>query len=82
MWMKVFRITGKIRKPNLQTSFRKEIAAMKPEHAVEKVYAELGSKHRVKRFHIKIDNVEEIQLEDIEDLFLKKLVIGEEINVK
>jgi len=62
----------------LKTSFRKEIIAVKPEHAVEKVYAELGSKHRVKRFHIKIVNVEEIPPQEIENPLLKKLVIGEE----
>ena len=76
--MKVFRVTGEIRKPNLKTSFRKEIIAVKPEHAVEEVYAELGSKHRVKRFHIKIVNVEEIPPQEIENPLLKKLVIGEE----
>lgn len=76
--MKVFRVTGEIRKPNLKTSFNKEIVAAKPEHAAEKVYAELGSKHRVKRFHIKITNIEEVAPENIEDPLLKKLVTGEE----
>jgi large subunit ribosomal protein LX len=52
--------------------------AAKPEHAVEKVYAELGSRHRVKRFHIKIANVEEVAPEQIENPLLKKLVAGEE----
>ncbi|HXX88227.1 MAG TPA: 50S ribosomal protein L18Ae [Candidatus Acidoferrum sp.] len=76
--MKVFRVTGEIHKPNLKTSFRKEILADKPEHAVEKVYAELGSRHRVKRFHIKIANVEEVPSEEIANPMLKKLVVGEE----
>jgi large subunit ribosomal protein LX len=76
--MKVFRVTGEIRKPNLKTSFRKEIVAEKSEHAVEKVYAELGSKHRVKRVHIKIAGVEEVKPEEIENPLLKKMVIGEE----
>jgi large subunit ribosomal protein LX len=76
--MKVFRVTGEIRKPNLKTPFRKEIIAIKPEHAVEKVYAELGSKHRVKRFHIKILDVKEIPPQEIENPLLKKLVVGEE----
>jgi large subunit ribosomal protein LX len=75
--MKVFRVTGEIRKPNLKTSFKKEVIALKPEHAIEKVYTELGSKHRVKRFHIKITNVEEVQPEDIKNPTLKKLVTGE-----
>ena len=76
--MKVFRVTGEIRKPNLKTSFRKEVVAIKPEHAVEKVYAELGSKHRIKRFQIKIASVEEIPPEEIANPLLKKLVTGEE----
>jgi len=76
--VKVFRVIGEIRKPNLETSFKKEVIAIKPEHAVEKVYAELGSKHRVKRFHIKIMRVEEVPLDKIENLLLRKLVVGEE----
>lgn len=76
--MKVFRVVGEIRKPNLETPFKKEVVAMKREHAVEKVYAELGSRHRVKRFQIKISKVEEVPPEDIENPMLKKLVVGEE----
>ena len=77
--MKVFRVTGEISKPNLKTTFRKEIIAEKPEHAKEKVYAELGSKHRIKRHHIKITSVEEVSPENIENPLLKKLVTGEEL---
>lgn len=76
--MKVFRVIGEIRKPNLETPFKKEVVAVKREHAVEKVYAELGSRHRVKRFQIKILKVEEVPPEDIENPMLKKLVVGEE----
>ena len=76
--MKVFKVTGKILKPNLKTPFAKEIVAEKPEHAMEKVYAEIGSKHRVKRCHIKITNVEEVPPDQIENPLLKKLVTGEE----
>ncbi|MEM2971018.1 MAG: 50S ribosomal protein L18Ae [Candidatus Bathyarchaeia archaeon] len=76
--MKVFRITGEINKPNLKTPFKKEVLAVKPEHAIEKVYAELGSRHRVKRFHIKILAVEEVSPQEIENPLLKKMVLGEE----
>jgi large subunit ribosomal protein LX len=76
--LKVFKVTGEILKPNLKTPFGKEIVAEKPEHAVEKVYAELGSKHRVKRHHVKIASVEEVSPDQIEDPLLKKLVTGEE----
>ena len=76
--VKVFRVIGKIRKPNFQTEFRKEVRALKPEDAVEKVYMLLGSKHRVKRFQIKIFKVEEIAPEEIEDIIMKKLTQGAE----
>jgi len=75
--MKVFRVTGEINKPKLKTPFAKEVIVDKPEHAVEKVYAEIGSKHRVKRFQIKIVNVEEVPVEEIENPILKKIVTGE-----
>lgn len=76
--LKIFRISGKILKPNLETSFEKEAIALKPEHAVEKIYAELGSKHRVKRHHIKILRVEEIKPEEVKDPIIKKmLAVGE-----
>lgn len=75
--VKVFRVTGEIRKPNLQTDFRKEVRAVKREDAVEKIYKEIGSKHRVKRFQIKIISVEEVAPEEIESFIIRKLTIGE-----
>ena len=74
--MKAFKVTGEINKPRLATSFVKEILADKSEHAVEKVYAEIGSKHRVKRCHIKIISSKEISADQIENPILKKIVSG------
>jgi len=76
--MKAFKVTGQIKKPQLATPFAKEVIADKSEHAVEKVYSEIGSKHRVKRFQIKIADVKEMQPDEIENPILKKLVTGEE----
>ena len=75
--MKVFRVTGEINKPNLKTPFAKEILAEKPEHAVERVYTEIGSRHRVKRFQMKVTKVEEVPTDQIEHPVLKKIVTGE-----
>ena len=75
--MKAYKVTGKINKPNLTTPFARELLADKSEHAVEKVYAEIGSRHRVKRCHIKITNVTEVSAEDIKNPILKKIVSGE-----
>jgi len=44
---------------------------------VEKVYAEIGSKHRVKRYYMRISKVEEVQPDEIENPVLKKIVAGE-----
>jgi ribosomal protein L20A (L18A) len=38
---------------------------------------ELGSKHRVKRFQIKIHAVEEVPPDEIEDPLIRKLTLGE-----
>jgi large subunit ribosomal protein LX len=76
--LKVFRVTGEILKPNLKTPFRKEVVTDKAEHAAEKVYAEIGSKHRVKRHHIKITSIEEISADQMENPLLKKKITGEE----
>lgn len=62
--IKIYRVIGKIIKPNFKTKFKKEIRALKPEHAMEEIYKLLGSKHRVKRFQIKIENVEEMPSEE------------------
>jgi len=80
--VKVFRVSGKIRKPNFQTDFQKEVRALKPEDAVEKVYMLLGSKHRVKRFQMTISKVEEIGPEEIEDVLVKKMTPGAEESVQ
>ena len=63
---KVFRVAGRIDKPGLYEpiTFNKEIAAAKEAHALEKIYAEMGSKHRAKRFQIKIQSVEEVEPEE------------------
>jgi len=72
--MKAFKVTGEINKPRLKTPFVRELLADKSEHAVEKVYAEIGSRHRVKRCHIKIGSVEEVSAEQIINPILKKIV--------
>lgn len=80
--IKIFRVTGKIMKPNWQTSFQKEIRALRQEEAVDRVYKEIGSKHRAKRFQIKILKVEEIKPEEITEPTVKKLTLGEKESVQ
>jgi len=80
--IKIFRVSGEITKPNWRTSFQKEIRALKQEEAVDLVYKDIGSKHRAKRFQIKILKVEEISPEEVTDSTVKKLTLGEKESVK
>ncbi len=80
--IKIYRVVGRINKPNFQTDFKKEIRALKPEEAVETVYKEIGSKHRAKRFQISIVKVEEIAAEEATDLAVRKLAMGEDERVE
>jgi large subunit ribosomal protein LX len=58
---KVFRVKGEINKAHFfePMTFNKLVTAVKQEHALEKVYSELGSKHRAKRYQIKVHSVEQ-----------------------
>ena len=66
--VKIYRITGRIDKPRLfePIRFSKDIAAAKEAHAVERIYAEMGSRHRAKRHEIRILGVEEVEEEGAE----------------
>ena len=79
--VKVFRVIGEIKKPNFKTRFRREVRALREVDAVEKIYTNLGSKHRAKRFQIIIVRVDEIQAEKIETPFIRKLTVEEKENV-
>ncbi len=74
--MKAYKVTGEINKPRLSTPFIRELLADKSEHAVEKVYAEIGSRHRVKRHHIKITSSQEITVDQVQNPILKKIMGG------
>lgn len=78
----MFRIMGEIVKPNLRTTFKKEVRALKAENARERIYMELGSKHRAKRFQIKILKIEEVSPEEIESSLIRKLTLGEKTDVE
>ncbi len=62
--IKVYRIYGKmlISHDKLPTwvPFKIELRALKLEHALERVYSELGSRHKLRRRHIRIEKIEEL----------------------
>ncbi|MFQ5891341.1 MAG: 50S ribosomal protein L18Ae [Candidatus Methanofastidiosia archaeon] len=55
-----FEIKGKFLMGNELQKFTKEVVAQKKEHAIEKIYCEFGSKHRVIRSRIFIEEVQEV----------------------
>lgn len=61
--VKTFKISGMIKKKPISLTFEKEIKAIKLEDALEKIYSEFGSRHKAKRYEIKIIKVEELKQE-------------------
>ena len=61
MSVKIYRIQGEIMKKHFfgPLTFNTLISAAKEDHALERVYAELGSRHRAKRNEIKITSISE-----------------------
>jgi large subunit ribosomal protein LX len=62
---KKFRITGEIRKGQTHIPFSVEFSAMKEQHALERLYADMGSRHRARRFEIKVDKIQESSEESV-----------------
>jgi large subunit ribosomal protein LX len=58
--VKLYRITGDLRKRGENLHFKKEIRALKKEHALQSLYADMGSRHKARKFEITIKTVEEI----------------------
>jgi large subunit ribosomal protein LX len=57
--VKAFRVTGEIKKPSRNIKFSKEMTGLKKEDVIERLYSEMGSRHKAKRFEIKITKIEE-----------------------
>jgi large subunit ribosomal protein LX len=61
--VRTFKITGEIKKGQTRIPFAVEINALKQEHAMQRLYADMGSRHRARRFEITIESVEEVNSE-------------------
>jgi len=59
--------------------FRIYVRALKPEHALERVYSELGSRHKLRRKHIRVTSVREVPLEEVGDVWILGLARLERI---
>jgi large subunit ribosomal protein LX len=56
--VKKFKITGEIRKGQSRIPFSVEFNALKEEDAVQRLYSEMGSRHRARRFEVKIAKIQ------------------------
>ncbi|MEM0000745.1 MAG: 50S ribosomal protein L18Ae [Desulfurococcaceae archaeon] len=76
--IKIYRITGRMlvshdRLPTWQ-KFVQEIRALNEKDALEKVYSLLGSRHKLKRRHIKIIEVKEISPEEASKPYILQIL--------
>jgi large subunit ribosomal protein LX len=67
--VKVYRVTGYMlishdRLPTWQ-KFTLEVTALNEKDALEKVYSLLGSRHKLKRYHIRVTKVQTIMPEEV-----------------
>ncbi|MEW6221885.1 MAG: 50S ribosomal protein L18Ae [Candidatus Hadarchaeota archaeon] len=65
--MKVYRVKGRFPQGLFNQKFTRELVSASKEHAIEKIYSEFGSKHKLKRSQIHIDEVAEIKPEAATD---------------
>jgi large subunit ribosomal protein LX len=77
MNVKVFRVRGLALfspdKVRVWQPFTIDVRAVKKEDALEKVYSDLGSKHKLKRAHIKIVEVTEISPDQAKYRYIRDL---------
>ena len=73
MKTKVFKIQGKFMMGRGLKHFTKELKAVSEDDIKEKIYSEFGSKHRIGRSKIFIDEIEEISEEEAQDPMIKAL---------
>lgn len=73
MKTKIFKIQGKFMMGQGLKNFTKELKATSEDDIREKIYSEFGSKHRIGRSKIFIDEIEEISEEEAQDPMIKAL---------
>ena len=73
MKTKIFRVQGKFMMGQGLKHFTKELKAVSEDDIREKIYSEFGSKHRIGRSKIFIDDIKEISLEESVDPIIKAL---------
>ncbi|MDR2544919.1 MAG: 50S ribosomal protein L18a [Methanobrevibacter sp.] len=74
MKTKIYRVKGKFALGEETQIFTKELKAVNEGDIYEKIYADFGSKHRIKKNMIKIEEINEISPDEVIDPLIKALV--------
>lgn len=74
MSVRIYRVTGRMRIGAGWQKFSLEIPATKPSEAIEKAYADLGSRHGLGRGMISIEEVKEISRDEVKRSEVLQLV--------
>ena len=74
MKTKIFRIHGKFMMGDTLHPFKRELKGIDEQDIKEKIYSEFGSKHRIIRNKIKIEEIVEISEDEIQDPLIKELL--------
>jgi large subunit ribosomal protein LX len=64
--VKTFRIKGEVKKPRTTIPFVLELRAMKEQDAIDRVYTDMGSRHKARRLEIKLEKIEELKTSETE----------------
>jgi large subunit ribosomal protein LX len=73
MKTKIYRVKGRFALGEEIQIFTKELKAVNEKDIYERIYAEFGSKHRIKKNLVKIEEVKEISKEEILDPLIKAI---------
>jgi len=65
--MQIYRIRGWFKQGLFKQKFTRDILALKKEQALERVYSEVGSRHRLTRNEIHIEEAVEVKAEEVTD---------------
>ncbi len=75
MEVKNYRIEGEMLIGGEWQKFVFETRALKPEHALERMYSELGSRHKLKRAHIRVKSIQEIPPDELRNPYIRSIAL-------
>lgn len=79
MSLRVYRVSGEVRIGTEWRKFTIYVTATKPRDAMETVYSNLGSRHKLKRNLIKIEDIKEVSREEIDKVDILQLLSTESL---